>query len=178
MGSVRRNFARDKSNDSFRPDWSQLVLTMIPPTVGRQGHFVEVTTDGKKSIYLGGEDSHEHKLWFSSTDRVTAASGCLGILQQTYLSSLENSSTETYEPTSGNDNTYYTPKQDNIQLYQNFRTISFISNPCKVMMKVILNRLYPQGEAVITEEQDGFKAEMTATEQRHLKNLFEKVSST
>ena len=47
------------------------------------------------------------------------------------------------------------------------------------MMKVILNRLKPQSEEVITEEQDRFKAEMkmTATEQRHLKNLFEKVSS-
>ena len=46
------------------------------------------------------------------------------------------------------------------------------------MTKVILNGFKSQGEKVITEEQDGLKAEMTATEQHHLKNLFEKVSST
>ena len=46
------------------------------------------------------------------------------------------------------------------------------------MTKVILNGLKSQDEKVITEAQDGLKAEMTATEQRYLKNLFEKVSST
>ena len=46
------------------------------------------------------------------------------------------------------------------------------------MMKVILKRLNPQAEEVITEEQDGFKAEMTTVEQRPLKNLIDKVSST
>ena len=46
------------------------------------------------------------------------------------------------------------------------------------MMIFTLNRLKLQTEDVITEEQVGFKAEVTTTEQRHLKNLFEKVSST
>ena len=62
MGSVGRNFARDKSHDSFRPDRSSLGLTMLPPTVGCQGHFCQVTTDGRNSVYLGGEDRLEHEV--------------------------------------------------------------------------------------------------------------------
>ena len=33
------------------------------------------------------------------------------------------------------------PKKGNLQQYQNYRTISLISHPSKVMLKVILNRL-------------------------------------
>ena len=34
------------------------------------------------------------------------------------------------------------PKKGNLQLCQNYRTISLISHPSKVMLKIILNRLY------------------------------------
>ena len=50
------------------------------------------------------------------------------------------------------------PKKGNLQLCQNYRTISFISHSSKVMLKVILNRLKPQAEEIIAEEQAGFRA--------------------
>ena len=46
------------------------------------------------------------------------------------------------------------PKKGNLQQY---RTISFISHPRKVMLKIILNRLKPKTE-IIAEEQAGFRA--------------------
>ena len=38
------------------------------------------------------------------------------------------------------------PKKGNIQICNNYRTISLISHPSKVMLKVLLNRLKPQAE--------------------------------
>ena len=52
----------------------------------------------------------------------------------------------------------------NLQLCQNYRTISLISHPSKVMLKVILNRLKPQAENIIAEEQAGFRAGHSTTE--------------
>ena len=57
------------------------------------------------------------------------------------------------------------PKKGNLQLCQNYRTISLISHPSKVMLKIILNRLQPQAEEIITEEQAGFRAGRSTTEQ-------------
>ena len=57
------------------------------------------------------------------------------------------------------------PKKGNLQQCQNYRTISFISHPSKVMLKIILNRLKPQAEKIITEEQAGFTAGGSTTEQ-------------
>ena len=53
------------------------------------------------------------------------------------------------------------PKKGNLQLCQNYRTISLISHPSKV----ILNRLQPQAEEIIAEEQAGFRAGRSTTEQ-------------
>ena len=50
------------------------------------------------------------------------------------------------------------PKKGNLQRCQNYRTISLISHPNKVMLKITLNRLKPQAEKIIAEEQAGFKA--------------------
>ena len=55
----------------------RIELTMIPPTVGRQSHFGEVTTDGRNSVYLVGEDRHEHEVWFSCAER--HGDWCLGL---------------------------------------------------------------------------------------------------
>ena len=52
------------------------------------------------------------------------------------------------------------PKKGNLQLCQNYRTISLISHSSKVMLKVILNRLKSQAE-----EQAGFRAGRSTTEQ-------------
>ena len=58
---------------------------------------------------------------------------------------------------------------------QNYRTISLISHPSKVMLKIILNRLQPQAEEIIAEEQAGFRAGRSTTEQIfNLRILFEK----
>ena len=57
------------------------------------------------------------------------------------------------------------PKKDNLQQCQNYRTISLISHPSKVMLKIKLNRLKPQAEKTIAEEQAGFRAGRSTTEQ-------------
>ena len=57
------------------------------------------------------------------------------------------------------------PKKGDLQQCQNYRTISFISHPSKVMLKITLNRLKPQAEKIIAEEQAGFKAGRSTTEQ-------------
>ena len=57
------------------------------------------------------------------------------------------------------------PKKGILQLCQNYRTISLISHSSKVMLKVILNRLKPQTEEIIAEEQARFRAGRSTTEQ-------------
>ena len=57
------------------------------------------------------------------------------------------------------------PKKGNLQQCQNYRIISLISHPSKVMLKIILNRLKPRAEEIITEEQAGFRAGRSTTEQ-------------
>ena len=56
------------------------------------------------------------------------------------------------------------PKKGNLQLCQNYRTISLISHPIKVMLMIILNGLQPQAEEIIVEEQAGFRAVRSTTE--------------
>ena len=48
------------------------------------------------------------------------------------------------------------PKKGNLQQWQNYPTISLISHPSKAMLKTMLNRLKPQAEKIIAEEQAGF----------------------
>ena len=57
------------------------------------------------------------------------------------------------------------PKKCNLQQCQNYRTISLISHPSKVILKIIPNRLKPQAEKVIAEEQAGFRAGRSTAEQ-------------
>ena len=56
-------------------------------------------------------------------------------------------------------------KKGNLQQCQNYRTISLISHPSKVMLKVLLNRLKPEAEEIIAEEQAGFRAGHSTIEQ-------------
>ena len=60
------------------------------------------------------------------------------------------------------------PKRGNLQQCQNYRTISLISHPREVMLKIILNTSKPQ-EQIIAEEQAGFRAGRSTTE--HISNL-------
>ena len=57
------------------------------------------------------------------------------------------------------------PKKGNLQLCQNYRTVSLISHSSKVMLKVILNRRKPQAEEIIAGEQAGFRAGRSTAEQ-------------
>ena len=50
------------------------------------------------------------------------------------------------------------PKIGNLHQCQNYRRISLISHPSKVMLKIILNILKPQTEKIIAEEQAAFSA--------------------
>jgi len=43
------------------------------------------------------------------------------------------------------------PKKGNLKKCTNYRNISLICHPSKVMLKVILNRLKPQAEQIIAE---------------------------
>ena len=66
-------------------------------------------------------------------------------------------------------------KKGNLQLCQNYRTISLISHPSKVILIILLNRLKPQAEETIKEEQAGFRAGRNTNEQRvNLRILCEK----
>ena len=56
-------------------------------------------------------------------------------------------------------------KEGNLLQCQNYRTISLISHPSTVMLKIILKRLKMQAKKIITEEQAGFRAGRSTTEQ-------------
>ena len=69
------------------------------------------------------------------------------------------------------------PKKGNLQQCNNYRTISLISHASKVMLRILLNRLKPQAEIIIAEEQAGFRAGRSTTEQIfNLRILCEKYS--
>ena len=55
------------------------------------------------------------------------------------------------------------PKKGNLQQFQNYQMINLMSHPSKVMLKIILNRLKPQAEKIIAEEQAGFRAGRSTT---------------
>ena len=57
------------------------------------------------------------------------------------------------------------PKKGNLQLCQNYRTNSLISHTSKVMLRILLNRLKPQAEEIIKEEQAGLRAGRSTNEQ-------------
>ncbi len=57
------------------------------------------------------------------------------------------------------------PKKGNLQQWQNYRTTSLTSHPSKVQLKIMLNRLKPQAEKIIAEEQAGFRPGRSTPEQ-------------
>ena len=57
------------------------------------------------------------------------------------------------------------PKKGNTKQCQNYRTISLISHPNKVMLKIILGRLKPISEELLAEEQAGFRPGRSTIEQ-------------
>ena len=57
------------------------------------------------------------------------------------------------------------PKKGNLRQCQNYRTISLISHPSKVMLRIILNRLKNIAEELLSEEQAGFRPGRSTVEQ-------------
>ena len=57
------------------------------------------------------------------------------------------------------------PKKGDLQDCSNYRTISLISHPSKVLLKIILNRLKPQIEELLAEEQADFRKGRSTVEQ-------------
>ena len=57
------------------------------------------------------------------------------------------------------------PKKGDLKLCNNYRTLSLISHPSKVLLRVILNRLKHQASEIISEEQAGFMSGRSTAEQ-------------
>ena len=57
------------------------------------------------------------------------------------------------------------PKKGNLQQCKNYRTVSLICYPSKVLLKVLLNRLKPQAESTIAEEPAGVRSGRSTIEQ-------------
>ena len=55
------------------------------------------------------------------------------------------------------------PKKGNLKQCQNYRTISLISHPSKVMLQILLNRLKSQSEKLLSEEQARFRPKQHQT---------------
>ncbi|XP_062589437.1 uncharacterized protein LOC134251087 [Saccostrea cucullata] len=71
------------------------------------------------------------------------------------------------------------PKKGNLQLCNNYRTISLISHLSKVMLKIILNRLKPVVETIIADEQAGFRTgRRKETELTSLVNRLDQAASS
>jgi len=67
------------------------------------------------------------------------------------------------------------PKKGNLRKCENYRTISLVSHPSKVLLRVLLNRLQPQVESCIADEQAGFRAGRSTIEPiLNLRTLCEK----
>ena len=56
------------------------------------------------------------------------------------------------------------PKKGDLKNCNNYTTISLISHPSKIMLRIILNQLDPIAENIITEEQAGFKKKRSTIE--------------
>ena len=67
------------------------------------------------------------------------------------------------------------PKKGDLKVCNNYRTLSLISHPSKVLLRVILNRLKLQAKDIIAEEQAGFmKGRSTAEQIFNLRCIIEK----
>ena len=66
-------------------------------------------------------------------------------------------------------------KKGNIKLCENFRTISLISHSSKVLLRILQKRIEPRIEAILKEEQAGFRKNRSTVEQiGNLRMLCEK----
>ena len=67
------------------------------------------------------------------------------------------------------------PKKGDLKVCNNYRTLSLISHPSKVLLRIILNRLKHQAQEIIAEEQAGFmKGRSTVEQIFNLRSIIEK----
>ena len=67
------------------------------------------------------------------------------------------------------------PKKGDLKLCNNYRTLSLISHPSKILLRIILNRLKHQAKDIIAEEQAGFmKGRSTVEQIFNLRSIIEK----
>ena len=52
---------------------------------------------------------------------------------------------------------YHSPRKETVKKCNYYKTISLISHPSKVLLKVISNRLMVRAENILSEEQAGFR---------------------
>ena len=57
------------------------------------------------------------------------------------------------------------PKKDNLKQCENNQTISLISHPSEIMLRVILNSLKAKAEELLAEEQAGLRPDQNTVEQ-------------
>ena len=57
------------------------------------------------------------------------------------------------------------PKKGDTKKCSNYRTLSLIPHPSKILLRIILNRLIPQAEQILAEEQAGFRKSRSTIEQ-------------
>ena len=57
------------------------------------------------------------------------------------------------------------PKKGNLRKCENYRTLSLISHSRKMLLRIILNRLNPQVERILSDEQAGFRKGRSTVEQ-------------
>ena len=105
-----------------------------------------------KSVFLESTESRDAPFWLETLDMLLII--CNKIWQ-----------TGKWPPPWTQSVIITLPKKVNLQLCQNYRTISMISHSSKVMVRILLNKLKPQAEKIIKEEQAGFRAGRSATEQ-------------
>ena len=56
------------------------------------------------------------------------------------------------------------PKKGDTKKCSNYRTLSLIPHPSKILLRIILNRLIPQAEQILAEEQAGFRKSRSTIE--------------
>ena len=49
------------------------------------------------------------------------------------------------------------PKKGDLKKYENYRTISIICHASKILLRIIINRMNPQSEEILAEDQAGFR---------------------
>ena len=54
------------------------------------------------------------------------------------------------------------PKKEDLKKCENYRTISLICHTSKILIRIIINRMNPQAEEILTEEQAGIRKKKKA----------------